>query len=891
MKKLFITLIFFAALYHTAYSAPIHTYREEIPISDSITLTKVRDFYADFGITYSYIKADLTDENTSLKLLRSSAGTDVLETVGNLAATDPNTVAALNADFFSPFSGTKAFALGIEVKDGILEESPINPGTMASIISTDDTVTMSYLDFHIMAVAPNWQYNEIRHLNKHTSYYGDILMYTSSFNGGMSPAPGGEVLEVVVTDGVITEFRRNMPPVAIPENGCVLVVSEGSNMFFANNFNVGDPIRFDYYITPDISNAQTAFGGGAMLVSDGKAVTSYSHVISGYQPRSAIGVDKNGTTLWLVAVDGRQSGSRGMSMSELSNLMLSLGCHQAVNLDGGGSTRMVASTLLNPSMSPVNSPTENRKVINAAAVTFNAPAGEAAGITVNPGQSAVFIGETAIFTAVIHDENMRPVNGSVNWSSDFGTVNNGVFCPNKGGNATVNANFGNASGQAEIFVIDTVSGIETDSRIFLSKNEEKVFNIHVFDNLGHYAEVTGTDRFAISSSDPSIVSVSGRTLKAHKDGTAIITIKKDGAESHISVAVGAEVKEHTDDFETLNGSFKSYPKTVPGSFELSSEHSQSGNLSGKLSFDFTDEEEVSKGAYYALTERIQLHDSSDTVSVSMYTDTPIDHELRAQFVDANGSIVIASFGKDFKIGEWNRLVASVPENALRPLRLDRIYVLYLPGEAKDLGCVYIDDLKLDSVTPTPYVSAPLNTYDITDFRGNAHFSAGAMLTDNKTLFVRLANKETKEYLSSRPSSALIGQIGGFSTREDDNALYIQLDTSKGGIRATDSGQWSKMSSAISGTNKSRVFILSDNSVFGSSDYENKVLHDYLASTGKEVFVITGGDSNSCKNIDGVTYFTLNLRSDTVLDLTGIDSCVCLDFNFGATTTFRWKKMF
>ena len=168
MKKTISILISILMLCNIVKASPIHSYEEIIPISDSITLTKVSSFYADKNISYSYIKADLTDENTKLKLLKSEKGTDVLDTVSNLALTDENTVAALNADFFSTV-GSKGLALGIEIYDEKLVQSPINPDTMATISYVDDVVSMSYLDFHIMAVAPNWEYNEIRHLNKLTT--------------------------------------------------------------------------------------------------------------------------------------------------------------------------------------------------------------------------------------------------------------------------------------------------------------------------------------------------------------------------------------------------------------------------------------------------------------------------------------------------------------------------------------------------------------------------------------------------------------------------------------------------------------------------------------------------------------------------------------------------
>ncbi|MEO8397674.1 MAG: phosphodiester glycosidase family protein [Chloroflexota bacterium] len=59
-------------------------------------------------------------------------------------------------------------------------------------------------------------------------------------------------------------------------------------------------------------------------------------------PRTAVGVDQSGRALILLLVDGRQSNySEGVTLSELSALMLEFGAYQAINLDGGGSTTLV----------------------------------------------------------------------------------------------------------------------------------------------------------------------------------------------------------------------------------------------------------------------------------------------------------------------------------------------------------------------------------------------------------------------------------------------------------------------------------------------------------------------------------------------------------------------
>ena len=65
-----------------------------------------------------------------------------------------------------------------------------------------------------------------------------------------------------------------------------------------------------------------------------------NHSIQGEQPRTLVGV-KSDETLVFVVVDGRDDGySRGVTMTEAAELMVSLGCETAYNLDGGGSSTM-----------------------------------------------------------------------------------------------------------------------------------------------------------------------------------------------------------------------------------------------------------------------------------------------------------------------------------------------------------------------------------------------------------------------------------------------------------------------------------------------------------------------------------------------------------------------
>ena len=72
-------------------------------------------------------------------------------------------------------------------------------------------------------------------------------------------------------------------------------------------------------------------------------------------PRTAIGFDKNKKIVTMVVVDGRQKGySEGVSLYELAEIMKSCGCFEAINLDGGGSSIMIANE--NSSIKTINKP-------------------------------------------------------------------------------------------------------------------------------------------------------------------------------------------------------------------------------------------------------------------------------------------------------------------------------------------------------------------------------------------------------------------------------------------------------------------------------------------------------------------------------------------------------
>lgn len=88
-------------------------------------------------------------------------------------------------------------------------------------------------------------------------------------------------------------------------------------------------------------------GGTPLLIKDGVRIQDYSPEKTLWSflilrhARTAVGVLPNGNWVFVV-VDGKQPGlSIGMTMDELADFMEELGCVDALNLDGGGSSTFV----------------------------------------------------------------------------------------------------------------------------------------------------------------------------------------------------------------------------------------------------------------------------------------------------------------------------------------------------------------------------------------------------------------------------------------------------------------------------------------------------------------------------------------------------------------------
>ena len=125
---------------------------------------------------------------------------------------------------------------------------------------------------------------------------------------------------------------------------------------------------------PLTGNEQQAITGMNWCVRNGKNLFSSND--NSNAPRSAIGIDANGQLI-MFEVDGRQDPvSCGMSMYELADTMIELGCVDVINCDGGGSSTFISKREGSNELSVKNVPSDGneRESIQSLLVISNAKA-------------------------------------------------------------------------------------------------------------------------------------------------------------------------------------------------------------------------------------------------------------------------------------------------------------------------------------------------------------------------------------------------------------------------------------------------------------------------------------------------------------------------------------
>ena len=344
-------------------------------LADGLTYRNTISNHSSAGRMESF-SFELEPDSVVYPIMIQAAGTIYGAATINRAITTAqemgyHVIGGINSDFFTMGSGIPN---GISIEEGVYQSSSEGNNAIAMVDGQLQLVSDPQVTITVTNQRTGNSVN-ISHFNKWRNSAGGLYLFNEDFStvSTHSDAAGGrtmrlqlveeeagtdltvnstlhlEVVEVMDTEGSVTIGEDNYIITAAYESGFY--------DFFAS-YQPGDLVTLTTSCTdPVISQTQWAGGCGDIIVSNGAITDSSSWTYAtGRAPRTAVGVQSDGTMIFYT-VDGRQSGySGGLTELDLAEEMLRQGCVWAVNLDGGGSTTFAARLPGSDGVSVVNSP-------------------------------------------------------------------------------------------------------------------------------------------------------------------------------------------------------------------------------------------------------------------------------------------------------------------------------------------------------------------------------------------------------------------------------------------------------------------------------------------------------------------------------------------------------
>ncbi len=280
-------------------------------------------------------------------------------------------VIGINGDYFSYTTG---IPMGHSVIDGILttkEEGAQNAvgfnsdGTgfidlleiKTEIKYGDKTVNLENIN--------KWRQPGIPTMYMFSDRFGDSTQTTGKGWFLIASPQSGELSiggELLLKIDEKFEYDGN---IAIPEGKYVITLDSAAGneaaLAFMNEVEIGDEITVTAEAVEDNDKWSAAehviSSVGGRLVENGVAGTNFE---TGAAPRTAVGIKENGNIIFYV-LDGRQPGySYGAQLTTLAQRMIELGCVDAINFDGGGSTSLMGYFPGDKYPTLINSPSDGR---------------------------------------------------------------------------------------------------------------------------------------------------------------------------------------------------------------------------------------------------------------------------------------------------------------------------------------------------------------------------------------------------------------------------------------------------------------------------------------------------------------------------------------------------
>jgi hypothetical protein len=428
------------------------------------------------------IVVDLANPYVELNVMNGKGGELNSKQSVLAMAKETSAVAGINASFFHMYDYTPPNPLGTQITNGQLTVSPLFlKGWYAFGITADRKPVIAEYDFDGVVSAGEGTYR-LNGINKpimsdesnNKSHVDSIFMYTSTWGANPRPALTRPV-EVLVVGGIAIDMSTDGPLslLEIPKDGYILRGEGKGAEFLKNHVKIGEPVYTSYQMrdrntgaSVDPTQFQMLIGGHTLMVDNGQKASFTVDInnVSGaaLAARTAIGYSADGRYVYLITAD-KTSTSRGMTLKELQEAMIQLGVWRGINLDGGGSTTMVARELGETTPILVNQPAQGsmRQVVNGIGVYTNAPAGEVTGLILG-SIPFLFVGEQVKLPVKGYDQYYNPVTNidlsrpefALSVTDGYGRFENGYFIPTRTGKATITIAKGSFQVSTDVEIVD-----------------------------------------------------------------------------------------------------------------------------------------------------------------------------------------------------------------------------------------------------------------------------------------------------------------------------------------------------------------------------------------------------------------------------------------------------
>ena len=819
----------------TAYASEIlYEHRTQHQASRGVIYEQTRMMTANGMLDVHVLKVDLTAPYISVAPVASNREIGLKETTTNLLR-DAGAIAGINADFFS-LAGTHSVQFGTTVQDGQVlalnahTNHTYNQFAMFFLDANNNPffryirATIRFYNNGVQNVFPN-TYNTIGNAIEWPAVVSRNAMHDTVALDNRFPG----LTKIVVSGNVITQVSAPGQNVDIPENGYVIVLPERM-AYRSSYFNVGDTARLELGNTLylDFANMNSAIGGGGLILAGGQVVSDDGTVPTGRHPRSAIGTTRDGNTLILMTIDGRNH-SIGANRADMAALMLRFGAYNAMNLDGGGSSTLVTSTR-GQNYVVVNTPSEGsqRRVVNALGIFDDSPIGAMSRLVMEPGAMRTVVGvpvsvqvygEDAFWNRIV--VNQTAVSFSAN---DGGTWADARYTPLRSGVHTLEAAYGGHRATQTLYV-HYLAELQSNTRSLMLQVGERM-------SLS-FTGVT-TDGFSVAIPEITRLNVVPANLGHFQNGEFIATGTGAGFATAyvggIRVSIPVMVGGFAHPINMFTGQVGQLSVPVETQVAVNVESVGSSQLI-RLRYVF-EPLSATQAAYVTFSPALPIPGSPNWLRMYVYGDGS-GHWLRARVRDGAGHIHLIDFTRSADIVGWQSVTARMP-NAVGPFTIDQIYMVTLYAYEYSQHTVFF--YGLEALTPAENnVEMPQNSR----FHDNLHGT-----------FIGVAG--------AREFSLVIPYEAEYEAREQDNFAIITMSAAGGGISDAYRSQWGWFMSDIRRINPEYVVILLD---YNPQNFRQRMEFELfhlamleLHDEGRTVFVVSAtGEQQTLTMRDGIRY--------------------------------------